>query len=143
MISSLDILRLVVDFGLVVLIWLVQLVIYPSFHYYPSDRLLKWHQLYTARVTYVVMPLMLGQLILILLQLWQQVDWYSLISFGILTGLWGSTFLYFIPLHGQIDSGNSEQQTLQDLVKHNWGRTLGWSLLLGLSVLNVFVNIDV
>jgi hypothetical protein len=31
--------RIAVDFGLVVLIWLVQLIIYPSFQYMSADQL--------------------------------------------------------------------------------------------------------
>ncbi|MFQ3270452.1 MAG: hypothetical protein ACI9A1_000767, partial [Lentimonas sp.] len=53
-----------IDFGLVVLIWMVQLVVYPSFKYYPASDLLKWHRAYTASMAVVVLPLMLAQLIL-------------------------------------------------------------------------------
>ncbi len=47
------ILRLLFDFGLVVLIWIVQLVIYPGLCYYSETDLLKWHKLYTSRIAYV------------------------------------------------------------------------------------------
>ncbi|MFT7429007.1 MAG: hypothetical protein ACI9IZ_001504, partial [Nonlabens sp.] len=42
--NYLDLLQLLVDFGLVVLIWIVQLIIYPSFLYYGSKTLNKWHK---------------------------------------------------------------------------------------------------
>jgi len=53
--------RLVVDFCLVVLIWLVQLIIYPSFRYMSPEQLAIWHPKYTTLITLVVGPLMLAQ----------------------------------------------------------------------------------
>jgi len=41
---SIPLIRLLFDFGLLVLIWLVQLVIYPSFLYYEQDNLKRWHE---------------------------------------------------------------------------------------------------
>ena len=61
---SIPLIRLLFDFGLLVLIWLVQLVIYPSFLYYEQDNLKRWHEKYTQKITYVVLPLMMGQLII-------------------------------------------------------------------------------
>ncbi|MEO1009857.1 MAG: hypothetical protein AAFX53_01035 [Bacteroidota bacterium] len=58
-----EILRLLCDFGLVVLIWSVQLIIYPSFQFYNPIELLLWHGIYVHRITYVVLPLMVGQLV--------------------------------------------------------------------------------
>ena len=50
-----------VDFGLFILIWLTQLVIYPSFTYFREQDLTRWHRKYTRAISYIVMPLMLGQ----------------------------------------------------------------------------------
>ncbi|MEL7161763.1 MAG: hypothetical protein AAFN92_13465, partial [Bacteroidota bacterium] len=57
-------LRLAVDTAALVLIWLVQLVIYPAFLYYAEADFRGWHPVYTQRVTYVVLPVMLAQLAL-------------------------------------------------------------------------------
>ncbi|MEL6803956.1 MAG: hypothetical protein AAFO91_09270, partial [Bacteroidota bacterium] len=54
-------LRLVFDSAALVLIWLVQLVIYPSFLYMDKQDFLVWHPIYTRKVTWVVMPIMLGK----------------------------------------------------------------------------------
>jgi hypothetical protein len=51
----------VVSFGLIVLIWLVQLVIYPAFASIAPERFARWHARYTRTVTWIVAPLMLGQ----------------------------------------------------------------------------------
>lgn len=59
---NIDLVRLLLDFGLVVLIWIVQLVIYPSLCYYQDKDLAKWHKIYTQRIGVIVGPLMIAQL---------------------------------------------------------------------------------
>ncbi|MEO1436770.1 MAG: hypothetical protein AAFV80_14625, partial [Bacteroidota bacterium] len=100
--DGLSLARLLLDFGCVVMIWMVQLVVYPAFLYFAKADLFRWHERYTGLVTLVVFPLMTGQLIVFGLQFWQMINWYTLLSGIIIAGLWGSTFLYFVPLHGTI-----------------------------------------
>ena len=59
---SIAVLRLGIDFGLVVLIWMIQLIVYPSFLHYTTTNLIKWHRKYTPLIGYIVGPLMLLQL---------------------------------------------------------------------------------
>ena len=125
----LDLLRIIADFGLVVLIWLVQLVIYPSFRFYPKEQLIRWHDIYTQRVTYVVLPLMLGQLVLASIQFYSSINWYSSSSIALIAAAWAATFLVFVPLHARIAAGNFETQDLGNLVLWNWWRTLIWTSL--------------
>ena len=108
--------RLLLDFGLVVLVWIVQLVIYPSFKYYEKTNLLKWHERYTTQITLVVFPLMFGQLIIGGLQLWQEISWYTVSSAVIISALWISTMFLFVPLHGRITTGDYKEETLEKLV---------------------------
>ena len=53
------------SFGLVVLVWLVQVIIYPAFAEIAPERFARWHAGYTRAVTWVVAPLMLGQVALL------------------------------------------------------------------------------
>ena len=121
--------RLLLDFGLAVLIWIVQLVVYPSFLFYRREDLLNWHGDYTQKITYVVLPLMLGQLLAGGLQLWRSVSWYTAFGFLIIVSLWLLTFLVFVPLHGKIAGGYFDESTLSKLVQWNWLRTALWTLL--------------
>ena len=66
--------QLIVDFGLLVLIWIVQLIIYPSFLYYKSKNLMVWHQKYTERIAVIVLPLMLMQLAIAIYLVFCQFD---------------------------------------------------------------------
>jgi len=131
---SIAITRLLFDAGLFVLIWMVQLVVYPSFTFYTRENLKRWHDKYTVQVTFIVMPLMLGQLAIIGFQFWQEVTWYTILSAVFVFLLWLSTFLKFIPMHQLITTAEFDELILTNLVRYNWGRTFLWSGLFLISV---------
>ena len=126
---SLGILRLIFDFGLLVLIWIVQLIIYPSFKFYSSENLLIWHQKYTVAISFVVIPLMFGQLTTASLQLIAERNIFTIGSIILIALVWVSTFAQLVPIHGAIASGNTSQELLKELVFKNWIRTILWSLI--------------
>ena len=134
---TLSLIRMLLDFGLVVLIWIIQLVVYPGFGYYNQESLLEWHNKYTQRITYVVLPLMLGQLLISGIQLWNVTSFYTVSSFLIVILLWASTFLQFVPLHNDISEGNFSKKTIKGLVKKNWLRTGLWTLLFFISIVEM------
>ncbi len=136
---ALALFRLLIDFGFVVLIWAVQLIIYPSFRYYSTPNLVKWHQAYTKRVTVIVLPLMVGQLIMAIVQVWQFQNWYTLLSIVIIGLLWALTFLIFVPLHQSIDNNKPVENVCIKLVNKNWIRTILWTVLFLLSLLKVLI----
>ena len=126
---SIIILRLLIDFGLLVLIWIVQRIVYPSFLYYNPKDLINWHSVYTSRFTFIVMPLMLGQLGISIYQLIMEIDLYTVLSLIIILLIWLSTFLQFVPIHTEISKGKVSQKMLDSLVKKNWIRTFLWTAL--------------
>ena len=137
---SLDFARILIDFGFLVLIWAVQLVIYPSFSYYSSANLFNWHKNYTQRVTIIVLPLMFSQLIITIIQLWNIQDWYTIISLLVLVILWLLTFLIFVPLHQSIDNKAPIENVCFKLESKNWIRTLLWTLLFTISIVHYSLN---
>ena len=122
--------KLIPDVGLLVLIWLVQLVIYPSFKYYSASELKLWHNTYTRRITLVVLPLMLSQLVmsiaLLLMSNWMS---YYMIDSTLVVLTWILTFVIFVPLHQNIDKFQDAFASIHQLVKYNWIRTILWSLI--------------
>ena len=132
---SITILRLLFDFGLLVLIWIVQLIVYPSFLHYNAKNLISWHKVYTSRLSFIVMPLMLGQLGISIYQLILDINLYTVLSIIIIIVIWVSTFLQFVPIHAQISKGNTSQKMLESLVKKNWIRTFLWTALFLYSML--------
>jgi DMSO reductase anchor subunit len=133
---SIDLLRLLIDFGFLVLIWAVQLVIYPSFGYYSKENLFKWHKSYTTRVTFIVLPLMFSQLILASIQLLETQNLYTILSAILIIILWLLTFLIFVPLHQSIDNTSPIADVCNKLVQKNWLRTVLWTLLFVISIVN-------
>lgn len=126
---KLNLLRLLFDFGLVVLIWAVQLIIYPSFQYYGGQQLLQWHQKYTIAISFIVIPLMFGQLITATLQLLSERNPFTIGSLVLIGLVWLSTFMQFVPIHGVISSGNGAPEVVKELVSKNWIRTVLWTVI--------------
>ena len=131
-------LRLILDLGLAVLIWMVQLVVYPSFKYFAPADLFNWHQKYTVRITYIVVPLMVGQLLVSGFLVYETITFYSLGSFILVLSLWAITFSLFVPIHEKIGSNSFTPEDLYLLEKRNWIRTILWNFIFVWSVLEVF-----
>lgn len=139
MVEAIFIFKLLSDFGLVVLIWLVQLVIYPSFKYFKTSDLDRWHNIYTGRITIVVLPLMLSQLVLSILIL-PKSSWsiFEIIDSCLVLLMWISTFAIFVPLHQNISQNKDLNNSIDKLVKYNWLRTIIWSAILVFNVYKFF-----
>ena len=124
--------QLLSDFGLVVLIFIVQLIIYPAFRFYEKQNLNKWHTIYTQRIALLVIPLMFAQLGLGLFLIVTAFSLMTLVSLVLISSMWILTFVLFVPYHSQIANETYNTSTLQNLVNYNWLRTIGWSLLFGI-----------
>ena len=127
-------LRLMVDFGLVVLIWMTQLIVYPSFSQFEEERLKGWHGRYNQMITLIVAPLMFAQLGIAIWQLWLSPEFYPISSLILVLIAWLLTFLQAVPLHGKIATGESVMLAAAKLVKVNWWRTLVWTVIFLLSL---------
>ena len=121
-------LRTLLDFGMFVILWLVQLVIYPGFLSCDRFRLVEWHRSYTSRVAWVIVPIMFTQLPLVAYLTWQRPNAANLIALTTLLACWALTFGVSVPLHRKIDAGDTSTPTVQRLIRTNWPRTLLWSL---------------
>lgn len=130
----LETLRLIFDSGLLVLIWIVQLIVYPSFSHYKLNDLYRWHKTYTKRIALIVIPLMLGQLITVILQVVETHNGYTVLSSVLVLLVWLSTFRQFVPLHNNVSEEHNVAASVKKLNSRNWLRTMLWTLLFGLSV---------
>lgn len=127
--SVLQLLVLLVDAGLVVLIWMIQIIIYPAFLFYEKEDLINWHNSYTIRIAVIVIPLMAMQLVFSILDVYIQINLATLIPLFLVLFLWVFTFSSFAPLHFKITSAKADKQLLCTLVKRNWIRTFLRSFL--------------
>lgn len=117
---------------------MIQLIVYPSFLFYTAKELIAWHKMYTKAIALIVIPLMLGQLGIIIYQVFLVQNTYTLTSIILVVFLWGITLLKFAPMHQQISEGNTHVQLLKKLVQNNWIRTLIWTILCAMSAASVF-----
>ena len=133
-----EITRLVLDVGLLVLTWMIQLIVYPSFLFYTAKELIAWHKMYTKAIALIVIPLMLGQLGITIYQVFLEQNTYTSTSIVLVVFIWGITLLKFAPMHQQISEGNTHIQLLKKLVQNNWIRTIIWTILCAMSAASVF-----
>ncbi|AZQ44571.1 hypothetical protein [Nonlabens ponticola] len=136
--SLLELLKLSCDVGLVVLIWIVQLLIYPSFIYFAGDGLARWHTIYTRNITFIVLPLMLGQLLLSGWLLFGNADYTAvrIADFILVGSMWASTAFYYKPLHEKLQKEPHRKELCIELTTSNWWRVAVWTVIL---VLNFIV----
>ena len=133
----LEFFRLLFDSGLLVLILMVQLIIYPSFLHYPLKSLITWHNIYTKRIAVIVVPLMLGQLSISLYQVYENQVFDTFLYAAIVMFLWAITLFKFAPMHNEISQGNVSEKFLTTLARLNWIRTILWFLLFLLTVTKI------
>lgn len=128
-------LRPIIDGGLVVLIWMVQCIVYPSFLEIREERLQAWHARYLPAIGRIVGPLMLLQVAVILLQVISSGRIVDLVSGFLVLAIWVCTAVFSVPCHRKIEQGRGDRKVLQRLVITNWPRTVLWSAVFCLGFL--------
>lgn len=126
--------RLVFDTGLLVLIWMVQLIAYPSFKFFTGADLFPWHKKYVSRIAAIVIPLMFGQLICAALQLYQKQSFYEILSAFLIAAVWVITFMTFVGLHDNVSNRKQVETSVSQLITKNWIRTFLWTLVFLLTI---------
>jgi len=121
--------RLMLDFGVVILIWIVQLVIYPSFLHFSIDGLKVWHRSYAKNISYLVAPLMLTQLGIHASLGYYQPGLLNHLTLLLILLNWGLTFGWAVPLHARIENGTEINYVSTKLVSMNKYRTFLWTLV--------------
>ena len=117
-----------VAFGLVVLIWLVQVIIYPAFAEIAPDRFAPWHAGYTRAVTWIVAPLMLAQVALLARLAFVRPRPGVLLAAGMVAVAWVTTFALAVPAHDMLQASGLDRAVVARLVATNWIRTAAWTL---------------
>ncbi|RMG62292.1 MAG: hypothetical protein D6722_18645 [Bacteroidetes bacterium] len=109
------------------IIWFVQVVHYPLFGRVGQAEFVAYEAQHTWRTGLVVAPLMLMELGSGLLLLWREGGSWLWVNIALLAGIWLSTALIQVPLHGQLHQG-WEASRVRRLVGSNWIRTVAWTL---------------
>lgn len=112
-------------------IWIVQLVHYPMLAGLDDQDFVKWHVFHSRQISFVVAPLMVGELGLSCWLAFSRMDFigWSLLSLTVAT--WAATFLLSVPIHeslGRSASPDTTQALIKRLVRTNWPRTILYSI---------------
>lgn len=127
--EALHLTLLLADTFMLGVIGCVQWIIYPAFRRMEPRNLRAWHDHYSQRISWIVIPPMVIQLFGGGLRAWMYPGWDSGVYLGTIACLWAFTFATFVPLHTRIGSGQSTAKDLLRLVRRNRIRTLLWALL--------------
>lgn len=114
-------------FALTGLIWTIQLVHYPAFHFVDSARFTEFHGFHSFRITLIVMPLMAieaGTALFLALERNTPAWWANLAG---VAAIWALTAFVSVPIHGGLAAG-AAPALIARLVATNWPRTLLWSV---------------
>ena len=125
--SSITCLQIAVSWALFVLIWLVQLIIYPGFIRIPAQYFIDYHRWYAKRIAMIVGPLMLAEVFLLIGWWWAGIDHSAAyVATLIVCIIWLSTFRIQVPIHNRLQNGK-DKDLIRQLVVTNWIRTSAWS----------------
>ena len=128
MLTLFHVCNIAVSWGLLILIWLVQMIIYPGLVRIPSNDFVNYHAWYVTRITMVVFPLMIGEIIIAIVLFFLQDNlFYPSFAVGLVILVWCSTFTFQVPIHKRLQAGKDDA-TIKRLVATNWIRTVAWSL---------------
>lgn len=123
-----DFINVAVSWALVGLIWVIQLVHYPTFSYVDNSDFLKFHAHHSNSISIIVLPLMLIELALAIYLAYQgQWNFAALIPLLFVLLIWASTFFIQVPLHQKLGQ-RKDLILIQKLVSTNWIRTIFWTI---------------
>ncbi len=122
-------LNLATTLPLVGLIWLVQVVAYPLFAKVGPSEFGAYHEAHSRLITFVVGPLMVGELVASL-ALWADATvprWLAGAAGALAVSTWLFTMFVSVPKHTLLATG-FDAQVHAALVSTNWLRTAAWTL---------------
>lgn len=107
-------------------IWLIQLIHYPSFVYISQSQFQQFHSQHTQVMGLLVGPVMVIELLAGLWLSMTVTTKYTLVHLFLVVCLWLLTFFISVPLHNKLASGY-DASVIQSLIKTNWPRTILWT----------------
>lgn len=108
-------------------IWLIQIVVYPLFAKVGQAEYIGYHSFYTRRIPMpVIVPGFAGFLLPVPLALFGPSVPLWMSAVNIAAGLVGLlvTVCWEIPRHNRLERDGKNDQTIADLIRFNWPRTL-------------------
>ena len=128
---SLEQLHLIATSMMVAIIWMVQILHYPSFLFVDKKQYTEFQQFHMKKISYIIVPIMLLELfsgfgILFYIEK-VQLSLYA--SLTLLVLIWVITGLFFTKYHTEL-SKKYNRNTILRLIRFNWIRTVLWTIRL-------------
>ncbi|MDQ7782820.1 MAG: hypothetical protein RDU20_08065 [Desulfomonilaceae bacterium] len=127
--DHLQIARNLFDFGIVVVVWLAQVIMYPSLAHIKEDAFVTWHRQYSSRIAFFVIPLLCGQAIIVGIMVYFVGGFLTILSAAIIVLCWVSTFGLSVPCHAKLQRSGKDISVIRRLVRTNLVRTVLWSVV--------------
>lgn len=108
-------------------IWVIQLIHYPSFSNISESAFQQFHNQHTSAMGLIVGPIMVIELLASIWLLNAEANMFSISNLIIVLGLWLLTFFVSVPLHNKL-AVEQDFSVIQKLILTNWPRTVLWTL---------------
>ena len=130
---SLEQIHLIGTSMMVAIIWIVQILHYPTFLFIDKERYTEFQQFHMNKISYIIVPLMLVELIsgLSILFTVENIQFSFYVSLSLLILIWLITGLFFTKFHSEL-SKKFSHNTILRLIRLNWIRTVFWTIRLAL-----------
>lgn len=130
----LDILRLVFDFAILAILCFIHTIYYPSFKFHTRENLIEWFRKGADNVYLIVLLLAPAQLVLSFLQLMDNQNWYTVVSFALIVSMWFVTLRFIIGNYRKIILANADLSSIPDrMLKINLIRIAAYMILVAWS----------
>ena len=111
-------------------IWVVQLVHYPSFKYVNESDYIIFQKYHMSNISYIVFPVMFTELITALIILFfGEKSLFFVLSLICLFLIWVITGVLFTKYHSILKEGK-DLMIIEKMIKANWIRALLWTMRL-------------
>ena len=111
-------------------IWVIQLVHYPSFKYVNESDYINFQKYHMSNISYIVFPVMFTELITALIILFfGEKSLFFVLSLICLFLIWVFTGVLFTKYHSILKEGK-DLMIIEKMIKANWIRALLWTMRL-------------
>ena len=111
------------------IIWVIQLLHYPTFHFIKQSDYVEFQHFHMQRISFIVVPVMITELLSGFMLVYYFRSNLLIFCLIILLVIWSITFVFFTKLHQSL-LGGYDKIIVDKLVQINWSRTVLWSLRL-------------
>lgn len=123
-----------VDFGMFLIISMVQIIVYPTFHKIKEEQFVGWHRNYCNAIGIFVLPMMICQLLESASACFFSVGVLPWVKLTVVLGAWLVTFFISAPCH-RILQGGKDTAVIDRLIRTNWLRTFFWTVAFLISII--------